>query len=457
MAEKKIGAVTFYGGADTVTGANFMFEASGKRMLIDCGLEQGSKYAQEVNHEDFAYDPASVDILFVTHAHADHIGRIPKLVRDGFRGVIYSTTPTKELTEIMLEDSLRIIGYESKEYGIEPLYEQADVVRTMHLWKELPYHEPFKIAEDLSVTLKEAGHILGSVMFEFTYNGTKMVFTGDVGNSPAPLLRDTDTIDGATYLLMESVYGDRNHETRDERTLQLRETIKETVEKNGVLMVPAFSLERTQEILYELNDMVEHKQIPTVSIYVDSPLAIKATEVYHKSNKYFNTETNAIIRSGDDVFRFPRLHYTETRQESMDIWRTPGPKVIIAGSGMANGGRIVHHLKHYIGNKNNTVLFVGYQAVGTPGRQLIDGAKSIHLFGADVQVRAKIKNIRGYSAHKDSDGLIELVESGADTLRRVFVVMGEPRSSLFLAQRIRDYLGVNAVVPKSGERIELEF
>jgi metallo-beta-lactamase family protein len=449
--------VGFFGGVDAVTGSNFLFEADGKRVMIDCGLFQGDLFADDRNREDFAFDPTSIDILLVTHAHIDHIGRIPKLVKAGFKGVIYSTPPTEELTELMLLDTTRILAHEAVADGKEPIYTERDVRDTMKLWKSEEYYSPFAITPALTCEFKDAGHILGSAMMFLTLNGTTMVFTGDLGNSPTPLLRDTDSIKGATYLLMESVYGDRNHENRDERKELLRSIITESIAHGGVLLIPAFSLERTQELLFELNDLVEHHGIPDVKIYVDSPLAIKATEVYRRSDKYFNKKTQHIIKSGDDIFKFPRLYFTETKEESMEIWETKGPKVIMAGSGMANGGRIVHHLKHYLGDPKNSVLLVGYQAAGTPGRRLAEGAKSVRLYGDDIAVKAKMYNIHGYSGHKDMDHLLEFVEGGRETLKKIFVAIGEPKSSMFLAQRIRDYLGLDAIVPNPKDEHTLEF
>jgi metallo-beta-lactamase family protein len=256
---------------------------------------------------------------------------------------------------------------------------------------------------------------------------------------------------------MESVYGDRNHEGREERKEILREAVAHSIATGGVLLIPAFSIERTQELLFELNELVEHHKLPEVKIYVDSPLAIKATEIYKRSDKYFNKETQHIIKSGDDVFKFPRLFFTETKQESMEIWETKGPKVIMAGSGMLNGGRIVHHMKHYAGDPNNAILLSGYQAVGTPGRRISEGERNITINGEHISVKAKVSTLHGYSGHKDMDHLVEFAEKGRETLKKVFVTIGEPKSSMFLAQRLRDYVGLNAVVPQPGDVVDLEF
>lgn len=449
--------VGFYGAVDAVTGSNFLFAVNGKRIMIDCGLYQGDLFADDRNREPFAVDPSSIDILLVTHAHIDHIGRIPKFVREGFKGVIYSTPPTKELTEIMLLDTTRILQHEAVQTGREPIYTERDVRDTMQLWEVNEYYHPFMLGEGLTCEFKDAGHILGSAMMFLTVSGTTMVFTGDLGNSPSPLLRDTDSIKGATYLLMESVYGDRNHEGREERQDVLKKLIVDSIARGGVLMIPAFSIERTQELLFELNDMVEHHNIPDVKIFLDSPMAIRATEVYRRSDKYFNLEARHIIKSGDDVFKFPRLYMTETKEESMKIWETKGPKIIIAGSGMANGGRIVHHIKHYGPDANNAILLVGYQAAGTPGRKLVEGVRTIRLNGDDVKIRAAVSQLHGYSGHKDMDRLVEFAAEGQETLKKVFVAIGEPKSAMFLAQRLRDYVGLDAVVPAPNTEVELEF
>ena len=457
MTQTITGKVGFYGAVDAVTGSNFLFEVNGKRILIDCGLFQGDKFSDERNHEKFLFDPSSIDVLVVTHAHIDHIGRIPKLVKDGFKGKIYSTPPTMELAQIMLLDTTRILAHEATRDGRPPIYEEGDVRETMKLWTAHEYYAPFALSSDITIEFKDAGHMLGSAMMFLTVNGKIMVFTGDLGNSPAPLLRDTDSIKGATYLLMESVYGDRNHEGRDERKEVLRQSIVDSIAKGGVLLIPAFSLERTQELLYELNELVEHHKLPDVKIYVDSPLAIKATEVYRKSDKYFNQNTQHIIKGGDDVFKFPRLFFTETKEESMAIWETKGPKVIMAGSGMLNGGRIVHHLRHYAKDPNNAILLVGYQAAGTPGRKISEGMKNVSINGESVQINAKVSELHGYSGHKDMDHLVEFAADAKDTLKKVFVAIGEPKAAMFMAQRLRDYVGLDAVVPTPGEVVELEF
>lgn len=460
--------LTFYGGADSVTGANFMLEkkpsvnngAEGVKILVDCGMIQGSKFAENLNRSEFKYNASSIDYLLVTHSHIDHIGRIPKLVRDGFKGTILSTPETKELSRLMLEDSLKILEEEARQDGQLPLYEKENVEKSLFLWNTLPYHTSRELKGDFSVYFKDAGHILGSSIIEITYNGKKIVFTGDLGNSPSPLLKDTEDVTGADYMVMESVYGDRNHETKKERKEMLKNFIQMTLERKATLIIPAFSLERTQAILHEMNDIFENGDVASLPVFIDSPLASKVTEVYKKyANDDFNEAVKAEMAEGDDVFNFPRLKFTVRAEESMKIINTPSPKIIIAGSGMSHGGRIVQHEKNYLSDPHTILLLVGYQAVGSLGRQLEDGAKKVNIFGENVAVRAKIEKINGYSSHKDSDNLVNFVRSvvNAGKIKKIFVVMGELKSSLFLVQRLRDELGVDAVHPKRGSCVELEF
>lgn len=448
--------ITFESGVGTATGANFLLETEAGKNLIDCGLVQGSKFAEEINGNDFPYNPAEIKNLFVTHAHADHIGRIPKLVRAGFRGVIYSTPETKALAAIMLPDILVQMKREAGEHGVELMFGNEDIDKALELWKTIPYHQTTTIA-DFSVTLKDAGHILGSTMFEFVKNGKKIVFTGDLGNSPTPLLPDTEMITDADYMVMESVYGDRNHEPQSERRAKLKRVINETVKRGGTIVIPAFSIERTQVILYELNGLIEGREVPQIPVFLDSPLAIKVTGVYKAYTKDFNKNVQQQQDGGDNVFEFPGLKFIRTAEESKDIERHKGSKVIIAGSGMSTGGRVVQHEKAYLDDPQSTILIVGYQVAGCLGRELQDGAKTVEIEGQMIPVKASVETILGYSSHKDSDHLIEFVENTAKTLKCVWVAMGEPKSSLFLTQRLRDYVGVNAVYPKLGETVTLDI
>ncbi|KKU80933.1 MAG: RNA-metabolising metallo-beta-lactamase [Parcubacteria group bacterium GW2011_GWA1_47_8] len=446
----------FYGAAGGVTGSNHLLEAGGVRILIDCGLFQGVKICDDKNKNPFPYDPRAIDALFVTHAHLDHVGRIPKLINEGFRGIIYSTPPTRAIAALILEDSARVMGYEAKKDNHEPLYREEAVQRTLEQWKTTPYHHDIKLGE-LSIRLRDAGHILGSAMIEIVHGGKKIVFSGDLGNSPSLILPDTDALADVDYLVTEAVYGNKVHEDQKNRTELLQGVIEDTIKRKGVLMIPVFAIERTQDLLLELNDMVEKNRIPHVPVFVDSPLAIKVTRVFHDNASYFNDEVAAQIKGGDDIFKFARLRFTERTEDSIAIKDVPAPKIILAGSGMSNGGRILHHERNYLGDANNTLLLVGYQAVGTMGRALEEGAKTVNIMDQDIPVRAKIVTIGGYSAHKDVDALVEFVANVGDNLKKVFVVHAEPGAAMFFAQRVRDYLSRDVVIPREGEVVEIEF
>ena len=454
MSNKQV-TISFESGARSVTGSNFLIEFGNKKFLVDCGLEQGSKYADEQNHNPFAYDPTSIDVLFVTHGHLDHVGRIGKLVKDGFRGQIYSTPPTKEIGELVMIDSMKIVNRAAEEDQKEPLYLQPDVDNALARWNTKDYHEPMMFdcdGEPLTVTFRDAGHILGSSMVVFSYKGTKIAFTGDLGNTPSTLMADTEVMRDIDYLAIESVYGDRNHEMHFERKQKLQDIILRTVKEKGILIIPAFSVERTQELLFELNDMVENKEVPRVPTYLDSPLAIKVTDVFKRNKKYLNKSVQERMKS-DDIFDFPGLIRVGDSEESKAIKEVPGPKIIIAGAGMMNGGRVVHHAKNYLNNPHATLLVVGYQAPGTLARLLVDGIKMVRLFGIEVEVRARVETLTGYSAHKDSDDLVSFVEPMVGRLKKVFVILGELRASLFLAQRIKDTYNVETSVPDKGDKV----
>ncbi len=447
--------ITFCGGTGSVTGSNFLLEVDDKKILIDCGLTQGIKLADDMNWAPFPYDPKEIDILFVSHAHVDHIGRIPKLIYEGFRGKIYSTEPTKALALPMLEDTMNILG-KNTVFNLDKIYTEENIKLALSLWSPFAYHDIIEINQNFSASFLNAGHILGSSMTLFTYHGKKILFTGDLGNSPSPILPDTEKVTEVDYLIMESVYGDRNHESRDDRRRLLEEVIEDNYKRKGTLIIPTFSLERSQELLFELNALVENNRIPFMPIFFDSPLAIRLTEVFKNFKSYFNENAQKAMIQDKYLFDFPGLHSTLRSEESKMINTVPNPKIIIAGSGMSAGGRIVHHERHYLPDPNNTILLTGYQSVGTPGRFIQEGLKIVRITGEYVQVKAHVVTISGYSGHKDSDDLISFVEDMADTVKKIFVVMGEPKSSMFLVQKIRDNLGLEAYAPEQGESVTLE-
>lgn len=453
---KKKTNITFWGGVGAVTGANFLLETHGKKILIDCGMVQGLKEEEDLNSANFPYNPSEIDFLLITHAHIDHIGRVPKLFKDGFRGRIISTPETKQIARIMLLDAVSIIAGKARNEGKRASFEDTDVKGALSIWDTVLYHKEMSLCDGVEIYLWDAGHILGSAMIELRIRDSqnkkrKILFTGDLGNSPSPLLPDTEIPADIEFLIMDSVYGDRNHESTEDRRSRFLNVIKDVLMKRGVLLIPSFSLERTQTILFEIDNFIEKKLIDPVPVFLDSPLAIRLTEIYESISHLYNEGVKKEIRSGDKIFEFPKLVKTAKVEDSKKIASSPNPKIIIAGSGMSTAGRILHHEKDFLPDKNSTILLMGYQAPGTIGRELQDGAKKIVIDGEEIFVRAKVEVIDGYSGHKDSDNLLEFVASLGAMLRKIFVVMGEPKSSLFLSQRIHDYVGIPAIYPERGK------
>lgn len=450
-------SISFVGGTGSVTGACFLYESNGKKFLIDCGLAQGGEFAAGANYEDFPFNPADIHVLIVTHAHADHIGRIPKLVKDGFAGRILSTPVTKQLAEIMYPDALSILTKEAQVSGREPLYTQAHIDHALALWDTHEYHQPFDVVENITAQFKDAGHILGSAMVELARNKKTYIHSGDLGNNPSPLLRDTESIQGANFLLTESVYGDRVHEQKNDREALFKKVLEDTFNQKRTLLIPTFAIDRTQVLLYFINNFVERGEVPEMPVYLDAPLAQKVTDVYRQNTQLFNDVVQKQINDGDDIFNFPKFVEVLRANESEQLLRKESPKVILAGSGMSAGGRVVSHEAHVLKDKNATVLFVGYQGAGTLGRRIQDGNKTVRIGNEWVRVHARIETISGFSAHKDRDGILEWVEPAVPTLEKVFVAMGETKSSLFLTQRLRDFFGVDAVAPEEGQTITIDF
>lgn len=448
--------LTFYGGVGSVTGANFLLDSGSESIMVDCGMIQGGKFAEDKNKEPFAYDPSEVDFLLVTHAHIDHIGRIPKLVHDGFSGKIISTEPTKDISALMFEDAYGIMRSENRGVPEEELvYTKADIKKALSLWEVTSYHHNVTLGES-SAQFLDAGHVLGSAVIKVKVGGVEVGFTGDLGNSPSPILPSNEAMEGIDYLVTESVYGDRLHEKVEERRDILKQILLRGIERGGAIIMPIFSLERTQTILHAINHLVEEGEIPSIPIFLDSPLAIKLTDLYRKHKDYLNEHIKEDFSSGDDIFRFPGLKLTPHVEDSKAIFGVEGPKLVIAGSGMSAGGRIIHHELHFLSDSKTTIVFVGYQAPKSLGRRIEDGAKEVRIFDKQVKVRAHVEKITGYSGHADRDELLDYVERSGDSLKRVFVAMGELKSSFFLAQRINDYLDIKTVVPEEGQTFTLE-
>ncbi|MEA2113661.1 MAG: MBL fold metallo-hydrolase [Patescibacteria group bacterium] len=456
----------FYGAARIVTGSNYLLETSKRKILIDCGLFQGKRKIEEKNYEPFPYQPSEIDFVLITHAHLDHLGRLPKLIRDGFNGRILATGPTIDFARLILKDSQKIIQKKAAKKGIFPRMNGRQIEKAMEMFEAVEYDKKIKLAEGISVCFREAGHVLGSAAIEVIIREhgqeqeKKIVFSGDLGTEGTPILKDPFKIKNADYVVMESTYGDRFHESREECKDKIEDVVEETIARGGVLMIPSFALERTQQLLYHFNDLVENSRIPRTPIFVDSPLAIKLTKIYRRYPEYFDKEALSLIESGDKIFKFPDLKFTLSTEESKAINDIAPPKIIIAGSGMSQGGRIIHHELRYLSDPKNTLLFVTYQAQGTLGRKIFEGAKEIKILRQNVSVRARIEYVGGYSSHADQKGLMDWLSSmtKADSPKKpkkVFVCHGEENSSLGLAEKIKNDLGLAVEVPRIGSSISL--
>ncbi|MEO6536756.1 MAG: MBL fold metallo-hydrolase [Candidatus Paceibacterota bacterium] len=441
--------LTFAGGAESVTGSNFLVEGANGKLLVDCGIEQGRDFCQKCMYDPFPYDVPSIDALIITHAHLDHVGRAPKLIREGFKGKAYMTAPTRDLMELILRDSARIMAADAKEKGLPTLYDDRDVDALLSRVHIVKYHEEWEAAPGLSCFLRNTGHILGSASVRIKdEEGVTLALTGDIGNSPSPYLPDAEHVPDADVMVMESVYGDRLHTHINDRVEELAGALTRAIDRGGVILIPAFSLERTQLMLYEISNLMEAGKIPKIPVFLDSPLAIKVTDVYKKyAEEFFKDAVKDELHREHDIFKFPFLTETPTREESEVIAHAPSPKIIMAGAGMSHGGRIGRWEQKYLPDPTTTLMIVGYQAPGSPGRLLQDGTKSVKLSGNIVTVRAKTETFSGWSAHADRDGLLAFAEGSLPRAKVIFTALGEPSASRFLAQRIHDYLGVKAIVP----------
>ena len=463
--------ISFLGAAEIVTGSNYLIEVDGLKVLVDCGMYQGGSEVEELNYKDFDFNPADIDYILLTHAHIDHSGRIPVLAKKGFKGKIITTKPTVELCQIMLPDSGFIQEMETEwtnrkreragKPPVEPLYKVADAMDSLKYFEGVHYNEILNLNTNFSVRFRNAGHILGSSILEIWVREKgeelKIVFSGDLGNKNLPLMQDPTYIEDADYVIMESTYGDRLHKETKNKALVLLDIITDTIEKKGNVVIPSFAVERTQEILYELNMLKELKttQIRHIPVYVDSPLAINATKVFEANTDYLNEDAKSLILSGDNPFEFPNLIFTETADESRAINTSTGSNIIISASGMCDAGRIKHHLKHNLWRKESSIVFVGYQARGSLGRRIVDGEKTVKIFGEDINVKAKIYKIDGFSGHADQKGLLDWISSFKKKPTKVFLTHGEDEALTELSRILKEEYSIENQIAKLGQTIEL--
>lgn len=472
--------ITFLGATKMVTGSNFLVEGAGKKFLVDCGMYQGGDRDEMQNHEPFAYDVNEIDFMLLTHAHIDHSGRIPKLYKEGYRNPVITTKATRDLCSIMLPDSGHIQEQEiewrnrkRKREGKEPLpplYTAQDGIDTMEIFKPVNYDEIIEIDPNIYVRFNDAGHMLGSAIIEIWVKEdgkeTKAVFTGDLGNNDIPLLSSPTMIETADYLVMESTYGGRLHMRNDDKANLFLNIVSETLDKGGTVVIPSFAVGRTQEILYELNNLKDEQEgedfkkkyatLMKAPVYVDSPLAISATEIFKENANLFDEATQAVIESGDNPLEFPGLQFTRTADESKALNEKNESSIIISASGMCEVGRIKHHLKHHLWDPNSTILFVGYQAPGTLGRRIVDGEKRVKIFGEEIAVNARIEYIEGYSGHADQEWLMNFVYSFITKPKHIFLVHGEPTGQEILKSKIVDEIGLPVTIPEYGQTYTLD-
>ena len=462
----------FWGAARTVTGSMHLLEVNGSKILLDCGLFQGKRSLSYERNLNFPFEPKEIEALVLSHAHIDHAGNIPNLVKQGFRGNIFSTPATRDLCAAMLPDSARIneqdIGYVNKkrarkgEPPLEPLYTEDDATNSLNFFVSIPYWRTLTIAPGVKLTYHDAGHILGSaiVVLDIDEGGEtrRLVFSGDLGRKGVAILRNHEFIDSADFLIMESTYGDREHESLGEATRKLRQVINESYRGGGKVLVPSFAVGRTQELVYALHRLSDARKIPELPIFVDSPLAVNVTEVFRLHPDAYNDDVRKFMASDKhhrSPFGFDQLTYVRKVQESKELNFLKDSAVIIAASGMCEGGRILHHLKNNIDDPNTTILFVGFQAEHTLGRRILDGYERVKIFGEEYRVRANVERIEGYSAHADRHELREWADHfDRERLQRIFLVHGEWESMAALAY-VLDADGYQVSIPERGQAFEL--
>jgi metallo-beta-lactamase family protein len=470
--------ITFFGATRTVTGSNMLVETNNTKFIIDCGLYQGQDKETLLNIDEFMFSPTEIDFMLLTHAHIDHSGRIPKLYKEGYRGPIYATKATCDLCSIMLPDSGYIQESEIEwlnrkrmregKHPVEPLYTAQDAIDSQVLFEKINYDETVQLTPEIKVRYRDAGHMLGSSIIEVwvTEDGKeqKIVFSGDLGNNDIPLLREPTMIQDADILVLESTYGNRDHLRKENKAEEFLQIVSKTLENGGNVIIPSFAVGRTQEILYEIQKSKqsedpefrrEFDEVMEAPVYVDSPLAISATEIFLKNLDILDEEVQKDIKEGKKPLDFPDLRFTPTVEESRYLNENANKSIIISASGMCEVGRIKHHLKHNLWRHDSTILFVGYQAVGTLGRKIVDGAKYVKIFGEEIGINANIKYIEAFSGHADRTGLLNFILSFKKKPKHIFLVHGEEEAQMSLSQEIEDRFGIGVDIPYRGDVFDL--
>jgi metallo-beta-lactamase family protein len=469
--------MTFLGAAETVTGSCYLVETEQTSFLVDCGLHQGQPQETRLNRDAFPFDMDKIDFVLLTHAHIDHSGRIPLLYNGGYRRPVYTTKATAELCAIMLPDCGHIQETEQEWQNRKnrragrpdapPLYTMQQGIDSCRLFKPVRYDENFSPAPDVRVVMRDAGHILGSAILEIWINekssqgdGAKIVFSGDLGNKGIPIMRDPTVINGTDFLVMESTYGDRLHQDSENKVERFVKIINETISRGGNVIIPSFAVGRTQEIIYELfkeNEKYSDQRQPFLNtpVYVDSPMAVSATRVFRENTDCYDEEARQYILNGENPLDFPNLHFTSSVEESKALNTSPESKIIISASGMCDAGRIKHHLKHNLWRADSAIVFVGYQAVGTLGRRLVDGAKAVRIFDEEIAVNARIEMIEGFSGHADRDGLLEWVGAMKQKPREIVLIHGEPQVIASFADLVASRFNIKTEIPELMETLDL--
>ncbi|MBO6167836.1 MAG: MBL fold metallo-hydrolase [Kiritimatiellae bacterium] len=464
--------LTFYGAAQTTTGSMHLVEANGKRILLDCGLYQGHRKEAFEKNRNLPVDPAKIDYVILSHAHIDHSGNLPQLVRQGFRGRVFARQSTVELCDVMLRDScflqkrdLEYINKKRRRDGkalFEPLYDERDVDALMQLFTPVHMHEPKEISRGITLEFFNAGHILGSALVQLDIRSDhgrnhRLLFSGDLGQPDQPIIRHYEYPAGADILIIESTYADRYHPSADDVEFRLEQHIKYIDRHNSKLLIPAFSVGRTQQIIYYLNKIRERGKFPReVKVFIDSPLSQKATSIYANHREVYNAEAKRMIEEGKNPLEFPGMQFVGSPEESMALNDTPGPMIIIAASGMCEGGRVLHHLKHCLGDEDNIILIVGFQAENTLGRRIVEKRDTLKVLGEEVARKARVEVINALSAHADRNGLADWLDEIKDNVRQAFAVHGEPEKVAAMTELLKEHGINNAVAPLPGQTYKFE-